>query len=255
MSAHNARATIGYAAKSILGQTYRNLELLIGDDGSDDGTLQTARSEVGHDPRVRFFRSESNHGPYGMRNALLPVVRGELVTFQDADDFSLPSRLESQVRHLAENNVVACVTRWLRVREDGQFVFFSDQAALRMSVVSLMAPRRIFELDGPYRSARFAADTDFLERLRATYGDQYVTRVKAPQILALWSPNSLTMRPGSEALLDGFRAPARRAYSQAAFLQRFLGAGVVSDDAIHEVLRSTDNASSDAVVTEQGRAP
>ena len=110
-----------------------------------------------------------------------------------------------------------------------------------MCVVSLMVPKKIFEIEGIYRSAKFGADTEFFEHLRQTYGDKHIVRLKAPHLLGLWSSRSMTRSNGSEALEDGYRAYPRQVYAESAFQQRFLGKDIISDEVIINKLTEIDN--------------
>ncbi|HJL14580.1 MAG TPA: glycosyltransferase family A protein [Sandaracinaceae bacterium LLY-WYZ-13_1] len=209
MSAFDAEDTVAYAVDSLLAQTYRRLEVLVCDDASRDGTRALLERRYGDEPRVRLFASEANQGTYNARNALLARARGELLTFQDADDLALPERIARQVRALRDAD--ACATRWIRVSEDGRVVFFRDQNAVRLCVVSLMMRRRVYDAVGPYRPARFGADLEVFETVRARFG---VRRLRAPLLLGLWAERSLTRTSGAEALEDGYRAPSRRVYAE-----------------------------------------
>lgn len=222
MSAHNAAATLGYAARSVLAQSYGNIELLICDDGSSDAT-SAELDRLGSDPRVRLFRSCGNQGTYGVRNSLIPEARGSYITFHDSDDLAMPDRIARQMAFLRQEGAAAVAAQWFRVTAGGEFVFSSDQAVARIAVVSLLAPREVFERFGPYRQARFGADTEFYEKLRARLGVDAVRLMQAPVMLGLASTSSLTRSPGIEATEDGYRAPARRTYAAAAARSRHMG--------------------------------
>ena len=222
MSAHNSAGTVGYAARSILAQSYGNIELLICDDGSSDATTAELEKLRG-DPRVRLFRSCGNQGTYGVRNSLIPEARGAYITFHDSDDYAFPDRIARQLSFLRQEGAAAVAAQWFRVTAGGEFVFSSDQAVARIAVVSLLAPREVFERFGPYRQARFGADTEFYEKLRARLGVDAVRLMQTPVILGLASGTSLTRSPGIEATEDGYRAPARRSYAAAAARLRHMG--------------------------------
>lgn len=219
MSAYEASETIGYAARSILNQSYANLELLICDDCSSDATSQEI-DKLRVDPRVRVFRSKAQQGTYWIRNNLLAEARGTYVTFQDADDLAFPDRIERQMVALRADGAAAVVGQWFRVTSGGEFVFSSDHAVSRLAVVSLLAPRAVFERYGPYSPARIGADTEFYERLRMTLGVNLVRLMPTPLLFGLASAKSLTRSPGIEATEDGYRAPARRAYAAVAASHR-----------------------------------
>lgn len=221
VAACDAESTVGYAIDSLLDQTYSPLEVLVCDDASTDRTPEILLRRYGKDPRVRLFRSVKRQGPYNVRNSMLSRARGTLLSFHDADDLAIPTRIALQAREMRRRSVVACMASWMRITTNGRIVFFRDHNALRASVVSLMMSRDAYQAVGPYRPARFGADLEVLERLRRAYGPERVRRLQVPALLGLWSEGSLTRRRGAEALEDGYRAPARRLYSELVFLQQF----------------------------------
>ena len=97
MPAYNAERTLASAAASVLNQTMDDLELIIVDDGSTDGTRRVA--EAIEDPRVRLV-SQENAGAAAARNAGIRQARGGWVAFLDADDFWLPHKLVRQLETL-----------------------------------------------------------------------------------------------------------------------------------------------------------
>jgi glycosyltransferase involved in cell wall biosynthesis len=99
MPAYNAAAYIPDAIRSVLDQTWRDLELIIVDDGSTDATTTVAESVASSDARVRLV-SRPNGGPSAARNTGIDARRGELIAFLDADDVLLRDKLERQVAFL-----------------------------------------------------------------------------------------------------------------------------------------------------------
>lgn len=93
-AAYNARATVGSAIRSVLAQTRDDFELIVVDDGSTDGSLDTIADL--DDPRIRRFRQE-NGGKASALNRALDAARGEFFCLQDADDEANPERLAAQV--------------------------------------------------------------------------------------------------------------------------------------------------------------
>lgn len=92
IGAYNAAPYLGEAVESVLGQSYRPLELIVVDDGSDDGTGDVAR---GFGEALTYVRQE-NAGNGAARNRALQEARGELFAFLDADDRFTPTKLELQ---------------------------------------------------------------------------------------------------------------------------------------------------------------
>lgn len=92
---YNRAGVLPRAIQSVLSQDYANLELIVVDDGSTDGTPDLMRQFA--DARIRFERLSVNCGPGYARNVALGMARGELVAFIDSDDRWLPGKLRRQV--------------------------------------------------------------------------------------------------------------------------------------------------------------
>jgi glycosyltransferase involved in cell wall biosynthesis len=105
MPVYNAERYVADAVESILAQTHRDFELLVIDDGSTDASAEVVRRF--RDGRVRLERNDANRGLTATLNHGLRLARAELIARQDADDISLPDRLERQVRLLRSNEDVA----------------------------------------------------------------------------------------------------------------------------------------------------
>ena len=94
------------AVNSILRQSYKNLEIIVIDDGSQDKTLEKLYSFS--DSRIKVYSNRYNLGYLQTVNSAFDLCSGKYIGFQDADDVSHPERIESQVRAL-ENNSGASV--------------------------------------------------------------------------------------------------------------------------------------------------
>jgi hypothetical protein len=103
----NGEAYLRESMDSILGQTWRDLELLVIDDGSRDGSAAIAASY--EDARVRLHRNAQNLGVVATLNEGLELARGEYLARMDADDVAHPRRLERQVRYLDAHPEVAAL--------------------------------------------------------------------------------------------------------------------------------------------------
>lgn len=115
ITVYNAAPFVGEAINSILAQTVDDLECIVVDDGSTDGTMRSVRA-VG-DPRVRLIEG----GRIGRGRALnlaLARSRGDLVAIQDADDLSHPKRLEIEQEALARRPDLAGVGTGQMLTED-----------------------------------------------------------------------------------------------------------------------------------------
>ncbi len=91
----NRAHVLARSIDSVLAQTVESLELIIVDDGSDDGTKQLV--EGIDDPRVRYVRHDRSRGAPAARNTGIRASRGRHYAFQDSDDEWLPTKLERQL--------------------------------------------------------------------------------------------------------------------------------------------------------------
>jgi glycosyltransferase involved in cell wall biosynthesis len=100
--AYNAEKYIAETLQSVFDQTYGNYEVVVVDDGSQDGTLELLQSYA---PKIRVF-SKPNGGPASARNVAIQNSDGELIAFLDSDDIWFKDKLEVQVQFLCENPAV-----------------------------------------------------------------------------------------------------------------------------------------------------
>lgn len=95
--AYNAEAYILQTLNSVLSQTYKNIEVVVVDDGSHDKTAQIVESIMLRDNRVKLLRQQ-NSGVAAARNLAIEKSRGAFIAPIDADDIWYPSKIEKQVR-------------------------------------------------------------------------------------------------------------------------------------------------------------
>lgn len=94
--AYNAEGTIDRCLAGICGQSYPNLEIIVVNDGSKDGTLEKLRQWQARDSRIVIFDQE-NRGQAGARNTGLDHAHGRYITFADADDEVAPLLYEKLI--------------------------------------------------------------------------------------------------------------------------------------------------------------
>lgn len=110
MPAYNAGSYLRPAIESILNQTWKDFEFIIIDDGSTDGTREIIEDYAARDPRIRSCPNERNMGVTRTLNRAISLVRADWIARMDADDLSLPHRLEKQMKVVRENPRVGLVT-------------------------------------------------------------------------------------------------------------------------------------------------
>ncbi len=112
----NRASVVGRAARSVLTQSYQDLELIIVDDNSTDDTASVIEALA--DPRVRYLRRTETGGASAARNTGIAEARGNLVAFVDSDDEWLPMKMELQVDRLLEGDPRAAVVYCRLQRHD-----------------------------------------------------------------------------------------------------------------------------------------
>lgn len=104
--AYNTEETILDALDSAQAQTVRDIEILVIDDGSTDGTVDLVRRRAAADARIHLHCRSQNGGPSAARNAGLKVATGEWIALLDADDTISPERLERLLAAASEQDVL-----------------------------------------------------------------------------------------------------------------------------------------------------
>jgi len=216
MAVRDVASFVDAAVGSVLGQTWRNVELIVVDDGSSDGTATRVESWCACDPRVRLIRRATSGGPYRARNAALASARGTYVTFHDGDDWSHPSRLERQIAPLTEDpRLIATAAKWFRLDGGGRIGARQVWPLIRWHPASLLFRRDpVLDAIGVFDEVRTGADCEYWARLCQAFGPTRTRTVRAPLSLGAIRADSLTSAPGT-----GFSAananPDRLAYWEA----------------------------------------
>ncbi len=226
--AYNAAAFVRRAVDSVLAQTFKDLELLVVDDGSTDGTVDQLTS---YRDRLRLIR-QRNAGPAAARNRGLQAVVGDYVAMLDADDWWEPGKLAAQVALLdARPGIGFCSTATRVVDSSGAAVgdwpcslpsvalteaLFANAASVSGSTSGVLARRTLLlEVGGFDAALRGFEDPDLWIRLSARTGYACI-----PQALTvvMRTPGSVSSQlPNMRAaMLASFRKnrallpPARR---------------------------------------------
>jgi GT2 family glycosyltransferase len=147
----NSAGTLGRCLDQLFAQDYRDYEVIVVDDGSDDDTLAVAERRVAHG-NLEIVRSRRNRGCPHARNLGLARARGELVAFVDADGFAAPDWLSEIVKAFAGDATVGGVAS----------AVFYDHAPLVINGAGGMVNRQGWAADlsmnEPYERAQIASE-------------------------------------------------------------------------------------------------
>jgi glycosyltransferase involved in cell wall biosynthesis len=200
MPAYQAGWCIGAAVESVLGQSYRDFELVVVDDGSTDETAEIVSAHRGPIKLVR----QRNAGVAAARNKGISEASGELIAFCDADDLLFPRHLEALLNVFElHGGIVTANCLYLlpggihpsKRRYKGRFPAPEKQrrAILEQNFVSPMSlfPRRLaVEIGGFDNARRRAEDWDFW--MRAIFSGYRVTLQPEPFSLYRWGGTGLS---------------------------------------------------------------
>lgn len=196
MSVRNSENTVCRAAQSILDQTWKNIELIITDDASTDGTIARVNELKEKDSRVVVRRNERNLGPYISRNGALLESKGKFVTCHDADDIAHPDRIATQMEaFLASPKSASNLSSWIRVQSDGRVMPLTRRGFVKDNFSSLLVRREIFDAIGFWDSVRTTADSEFRDRIRIRFGKSAETCMRPILAIGQFASHTLTGHP------------------------------------------------------------
>jgi glycosyltransferase involved in cell wall biosynthesis len=191
MAALNAESEIERSIRSLLEQSYRQLEIIVVDDGSEDGTGDVVRAMARHDPRVRLVVNAQRRGAARARNRGLHEMIGAYVTFQDADDVSHPERIERQLAALIEADALICVCNSRRETEEGKRIVVNGRRFSK-NFIAMMIPREpVFSRVGYMMNLRVGEDSEYYERAKAVFGKSREVHLFQTLYRQLFSSGSL----------------------------------------------------------------
>jgi glycosyltransferase involved in cell wall biosynthesis len=192
--AYNREKYIGQCLDSILNQTYKDLEIIVVDDGSTDSTpemVEEYRRRYGE--KIKFKRLERNRGQSVATNEGIKMAEGEYIAFCDSDDWFHPERIEKMVKVLEENpSKVLVSSNDYIVRENGEikgtlykipvmehkpynvFLACIERLAGFTLYWPFMCRRYILELDNFDPALVMGNDKDIILRLAYRYPEGFI---------------------------------------------------------------------------------
>lgn len=149
------------------------------------------------------------------KHIALLQARGEYITCHDADDWSHPVKIERQLRPLLQDDSLkGSLSCWIRVSDTGEFHARQVFPLIRLNPSSLLFRRQpVLQHAGAWDLVRTGADSEFLARIRAVFGEQSVRRIEMPLTVGSHRPGSL-MTAVDTGYCDQGKSPARQAYWQ-----------------------------------------
>lgn len=216
----NAGYRLAIAIKSLLNQSWQNIEIIVVDDCSTDDTPELVMQLSAQDSRVKLVQQEQNGGAYKARNAGLRIAKGDFITTHDADDWSHPQKIQSQVKYLDENEKVMGVsTHWIRANSQLEFQhnWRLNPRLIHWSHSSFLFRRKVIDDLGFWDSVIAGGDTEFIWRVQSHYGKWSFKKIhkEVPLAFALDDEGSLTRNKAThiKTMHNGLRHIYRSACS------------------------------------------
>lgn len=179
---HEKEVWLRQAIESILTQTYQDFEyIIVQDDPTNRLHTEILQEYAAKDQRIQILVNEKNTGIVGSLNRALSVVTGDYIAQMDADDISLPDRLESQLSFLQKEklDLVGGLTRL--INEDGDEEYLVSSIPTTVEKVrrnarynncvphsAWLGRKSVFEKLNGYRDLPYCEDYDFLLRTIAS---------------------------------------------------------------------------------------
>jgi glycosyltransferase involved in cell wall biosynthesis len=217
---YNAEKYVAAAIESALGQTWPNLEVIVVDDGSSDGSLRIAQHFTSKGVQVV---SQSNRGASAARNHALAASRGTYIKFLDADDLVHPQLIERQLARMGDSETAVASAEWGRFYRDDPSTFqLSSESVWRdmpsldwlveawmnaqpmMQAALFLVPRRLLDRCGGWNERlTLIDDFEFFSRVLC-YADEVRFASGAPVYYRSGIQGSLSGRMSQSAVESAY---------------------------------------------------
>lgn len=146
---YNGAKYIGQTIESVLSQTYKELELIVIDDGSKDDGSQIVEGYMKQDDRI-YLLSQKNAGSAAARNNGIRTAKGRYIALLDADDLWDPIFLESQLLLMKEKSALVVCASYRRIDENSREIMKPQVVKSQYSVKEMQQTNRVGCLTGLY---------------------------------------------------------------------------------------------------------
>lgn len=208
MTAKDVGEFVENAVRSILVQGWKNLELIIVEDGSSDNTKNILLGLAGEDRRIRLIENPYCIGTYPSRNKAIATARGDYITFHDADDWAHPDRIAKMMLRMVADDLDAASAKWFRMKRGGMVVSPYVWPLVRWNPSSIMVKKKVMDLVGPMDEVETGADSEYWSRILLTISSRNAKNFSLISGIGASRANSLTeaeetgLRTGSPAALQ-----------------------------------------------------
>lgn len=170
MAVYNGEKYLAEAIDSILNQTFKNFEFIIVNDGSSDNSLKIIKQYLNNDSRIKLINNQTNLGLIKSLNKGLKIAKGQYIARMDADDISLPKRLELQLKFLENKKEIYLV---------GSFAIIINEKGKKIALEKVLVYPEAIAKDLKnaccllHPTIMFRNDAEFFYREKAYYCEDY----------------------------------------------------------------------------------
>ena len=119
---YNCGKFITETIESVIGQTYKNWEMIIVDDCSKDNTQEIVKKYLKNDKRIKYIKFEKNQGAAIARNTAIREAKGRYIAFLDSDDLWSKDKLEKQINFMKKNSYSFTCTAYEQIDENNNLL-------------------------------------------------------------------------------------------------------------------------------------
>lgn len=157
LGVYNGEKTINNSVKSILKQSYKNIELIVIDDCSKDNTVKELEK---FGTKIKLIKNKENMGVYYGRNLGIKNSTGDIIAIQDADDISDKNRIKYSVNELIKRNVEFVLANGKNINN-----LDCEISTIRVTMATLVCDKNFFNKYGYYdENTRHSADLEIFDR-------------------------------------------------------------------------------------------
>lgn len=205
---YNGKKSIKKCIDSILSQTYKNLEILVFDDGSSDGSSEYLRELYSSD-EIKLI-SKGNEGVAKTRNRGIQMATGEYLTFVDQDDYLLPSYFEEYMKKVEETGAEIVVGGYQRISDEGKVSRVEKLDDSEWAKMVVTAPwAHVYKTDFikehkiEFLSTGLGEDI-YYNMLAYSYAKHVIT---IPSISYMWVDNPISVSNSKQNVVSEKRSP------------------------------------------------
>tara|TARA_R110002049_G_scaffold51245_2_gene145051 strand:- start:748 stop:1533 length:786 start_codon:yes stop_codon:yes gene_type:complete len=149
---YNSEAFISETINSVINQTYKNWELFLIDDASQDNTLWIVQPFLNSHSNIKVIKNERNFGAAISRNKGIEAAKGGYIAFLDADDVWKPEKLETQIAFMQNHHCDVSFSSYEQIDEEGNFLNKLVKALPKLTYKKFLKSNYIGNLTGMYNA-------------------------------------------------------------------------------------------------------